>query len=173
VNDASLRRSFSTASRARAVLVRLGGIEPGEHHRLHLLEAGKRVAGRARGVREGIADLRVRDLLQPRDHDDADLSRTEGVDLHAPGGQHLERVHLDFLAGRDEPHAHPGAHLPVEHAHQHHRAVLRLNQLSKTTPGAAPPQSPRRRDVAPDRLQEADRSPLLCARGTACEHRGR
>ena len=57
------------------------GKTPAEDHRLHVLEAGERLGGGPARLGDGVADLRVVDVLHVRD-DDAHLARDE---LAAPG----------------------------------------------------------------------------------------
>ena len=65
------------------VLVALDRIQPGEHHRLQLLEAGKRLGVGRAGLGDRVADLRVADRLDVRD-EEADLADAELVDRHRP-----------------------------------------------------------------------------------------
>ena len=50
------------------VLVGIGREEPGEDHRLDFLVAGHRLGGGSLLGRERVADAKLRDVLQPRDH---------------------------------------------------------------------------------------------------------
>ena len=65
------------------VLVPFDRIEPGEHHRLQLLEAGKRLERRPAALGDGVADLRVADLLDVGD-EEADFADAELVDRRSP-----------------------------------------------------------------------------------------
>ena len=56
------------------VLVGVDRVEPGEHHRLDLAEAGERLGRRVFVVGQRVADLAVADLLDVGD-DEADLAR--------------------------------------------------------------------------------------------------
>ena len=67
------------------VLVAFDRIEPGEDHRLQLLEAGERLGRRARGLGDRVADLRVADVLDVGD-DEADLADAELVDRRSAFG---------------------------------------------------------------------------------------
>ena len=65
------------------VLMALHRVEPGEHHRLQLLEAGERLGRRPVGLGDGIADLRVgHDLDAARD--EADFARLRAVPPGSP-----------------------------------------------------------------------------------------
>jgi hypothetical protein len=91
---ASLRRSFSSASRSGVVLG-VGRVEAAEHDRHRRLEAGMAApAGGRRG--HGVADLRVGDLLdaggEPADLADAQPSRHGGR-----GAEEADLVDLDRL----------------------------------------------------------------------------
>ena len=73
------------------VLVAFDRVQAREDHRPQFLEPGIRLRGRPRRLRHRVADLRVVDLLDPRD-DEADLARGELVD-----DQRLRQEHADLL----------------------------------------------------------------------------
>ena len=102
----------------RLVLVRLDGIESGEHLRLHLLEPRERRGRRTRRERHRVAHLRGVDLLDPGD-DEADLARRQRIARHR-----LRREHADLLAvvggrRRHEQDLVAAASTSLHHADQH------------------------------------------------------
>ena len=68
------------------VLVALDRIQPGEDHRLQLLEAGKRLGRRPRDFGDGVADLGVGDALDVGD-DEADFADAQLLDGNRPSAR--------------------------------------------------------------------------------------
>ena len=94
------------------ILVALDRVEPGEDHRLQLLEAGKRLGGGPRHLGDGVAELRVGHALDVRD-DEADLADAElgrpgwpwaktrrGCPPRSPAPSAISRI---FIFGRSTP----------------------------------------------------------------------
>ena len=75
----------------RLVLVGLDRKQSGEHLRLHFLETGKRRGGGLARVRDGVADMRVAQLLDAGD-DETDFARRQLV-----AAARLRREHADLL----------------------------------------------------------------------------
>ena len=100
-------------------------VEPGEHHRLQLLEAGEGCGRRPRGLGDGVADLGVEDALDAAG-DEADLARPERVHDHGLGCEHAELLDLVVLGGVHQQHLGAGADGPFEHADDDHDAAIRV-----------------------------------------------
>ena len=105
------------------VLVGVHRVEPGEHHRLDLLEAGERLLRRPALVDQGVADRDVGHPLDPRDHE-AHLAGGERVDGHGLRGEDAELLHLVRPAARHEAHLHAGLEPPVHHVDEDHDAAV-------------------------------------------------
>ena len=73
-------------------------IEPGENHRLHLLEAGQRRIARPIGVGHGVADAGLGDVLDAGG-EEAHLAGAELVDLDGPRREHADARHLVVTVG--------------------------------------------------------------------------
>ena len=114
-NAASFNFSFSSASRSSGILVPFDGIEPGEHHRLHFLEAGEGLGGRARGLRDRVADLRVAETLDVGD-DEADLADAEALDGQRLGREDPDLIDVVRLAVDHHRHLHAGTDGAVDDA---------------------------------------------------------
>ena len=96
------------------ILVPLDRVEPGEHHRLQLLEAGERLGGRPRDLGDRVAELRVRDALDARG-DEPDLADAQLLERHR-----LRRERADFLDQVLLPEGHqPDTHALADHAVNH------------------------------------------------------
>mgnify|MGYP000127318842 CR=1 FL=1 len=97
------------------VLVRLDRIQPGEHHRLDVLETGDRLAARVPLRSDRIADLHVCRSLQAR-YDVAHVTRPDFL----PGGefqfQNADFIGVVFVTRVDELHRIARAERPVEDA---------------------------------------------------------
>ena len=107
------------------VLVRVDGVKPGEDHRLDVLEAGER---RSRGplvIRDRIADLRVRYILDIR-HEEADFTSRQLLDLHRLRREYAHRLDVEGLAVRHQPDLHALTHPPMDDAGQHDHTPVRV-----------------------------------------------
>src|SRR5688572_30193173 len=80
----------------------LDRIQPGEHHRLQFLEAGERLGGRTRRLRDRVADLRVCHDLDVGD-DEADFADAELVYRGRLRREHAQSVDFEILLRRHEP----------------------------------------------------------------------
>ena len=107
-----------------AVLRAVRRIDAGEHHRLCLLVAGKRLRSRVRRVGDGVAHARVGDGLDGG-RQIADLACAERL-----GGPHSERMQIADLhdlidrTGRHHLNVHTGLHHAVHNAHIDDRAAV-------------------------------------------------
>ena len=122
-NEASLRRSLSSASRRSVVAGRIGREDPGEHHRLGRLEAGQRRRARVAGLGDRVADARIGDLLDGGG-EEADLARAELGPLARERREHADRLDLVLAARRHEAHLLLRAQHAVDDAHQDHDAAV-------------------------------------------------
>ena len=77
-------------------------VQPGEHHRLELLEPGKGLGRRARHLGNRVADLRVADVLDVRD-EESDFAHAELVDDGRLRTEHTELQRLVILSLRHQP----------------------------------------------------------------------
>ena len=109
----------------RAVLIRLGGIEPREHHRLQFLEARQRRDRGIVGVGNRVADAHVRDGFDIRD-DEADFARSERVGATLVRREMPQAHHLAELVGAHQANFHPDAQLAAEDAHQADHAFVHV-----------------------------------------------
>ena len=91
------------------VLVGVHRVEPGEHHRLDLLEAGQRLRRRPALVGQGVADRDVGDLLDPRDHEARPRRRESESTGSGLRGEDAELLHLVRPAARHQAHLHARA----------------------------------------------------------------
>ena len=109
----------------RFVLIAVDGVQAGEHHGLDLTVSGKRVAHAAMGLRDGIAHLHLRDVLEPR-HQVPDLAHAERRKRRLGGSARADLFHQRFGAGGQHANAVALLHLPVHHAHERHHAAIRI-----------------------------------------------
>ena len=102
--------------RAPQVLEILGldRIDPGEHHRFHLLEPVDAFLGRPGHVRDGIADTHLARSLDSRD-DIPDVARADLVAGRHIQFQYAHLVGVVFLAGGDEFHVVAFADDAIDH----------------------------------------------------------
>jgi hypothetical protein len=105
--------------------VGVDGIETREDHRLHVLEARQRLEGRLARIGERVADPHLRERLDARD-DHAHLASGELIDAARVRIEHVDG--LDLALGAHGHHQDPlsRSDLPVDHAHEHHRAHVRI-----------------------------------------------
>ncbi len=79
------------------VLVRVDGVDAGEHHGLDFFKAGQRLDGGIVVFGDGVADLGVGDILDIGD-EEADFAGAQFVDLDRLGGEHAEGFDVEDLA---------------------------------------------------------------------------
>ena len=158
------------------VLMALDRIQPGEHHRLELLEAGERRRRRPRGLGDGVADLRVGHHLDAA-RDEADFARARadstgtafGVNTPSDSTSWSCRVFISvtFIAVPNRA---------FEHAHDDHDAAVGV------VPRVEDQRFERRVGVAFGRRQPRARPPRESPsrrglpwrwRGWRCRRRGR
>ena len=146
------------------VLVALDRVEPGEHHRLRLLEAGQRLLRGARCPGHRVADPRIPDVLHVGD-EKADLADAELVDGLRLGCEDAHLLDLVVLPRRHQPHLHARSNRTVHHADQDDDATVGVvpgvedQRLERAVRIAG-----RRRQPVDDRLQDLERTaPLLRA----------
>ena len=132
------------------VLMALDRIQAGEHHRLQLLEAGKRLGRRPVGLGDRVADLRVAHRLDVGD-DEADLAGPELVDGLRLGREHADLLDLVVLPLRHQPDLRPLAQRAVDHPRDDHDAAIRV------VPRIEDQRLQRRRRVAARRRQAVRR----------------
>ena len=107
------------------VLMAFDGVQPGEHHRLQLLEARERLGRLPARLRDGVADLRVADFLDVRD-EEADFAHAELADLDRLRGEDADLQRLVVLPFGHQPDLHPGSNRPVDHADDNDHAAVRV-----------------------------------------------
>src|SRR5205085_2081995 len=102
----------------RLVFVRLDRIEPGEHLRLHLLEAGERLGGRLVGLRDRVADLRLAQPLDAR-RDESHLARRQGILLLRLRGEDADLLADMARSGGHQHDAVLGPQRTLHYSYQH------------------------------------------------------
>ena len=96
-NDASFRRSFSSASRSSAYFEPSTGIEPGEDHRLQFLEARKRRRRRAAPVSVIVSPIFASATFLMFATMKPASPTPSRVDRHRLGREHAELLDLEVL----------------------------------------------------------------------------
>ena len=143
------------AERVLEILV-VGGVDreqAGEHHRLDGLEPGQRRGARTIGVGDGVADARVRDVLDRRG-EDADLAGLERVDLHGRGLADRDHRALVRLLGPQNRSLVPFVIRPADHADEHDDAAELIEPAVEDQRGQRRLAiGLRRRDPLDDRLE--------------------
>ena len=137
---------------AVAQLFVIGGIgreQAAEHDRLHRLEAGERLEGRAAVFGDRVADPAIGDRLDAGG-DKADLAGAEFGSRDALRGEHTHALDLMRRAGRHQPDLLAGDQLAVLDPHQDHDAEIRV------VPAIDQQRLERRIDFAPGRRQAGD-----------------
>ena len=107
----------------RLEVVRFDRIQPGEHLRLHFLEARQSLAGRAVEQGNRVADLRGFQFLDTRNHK-ADLARRQAGPVHRLGRKYTHVFGQMLRAAGHEANLVLGAQTAIDHAHQHHHANI-------------------------------------------------
>jgi hypothetical protein len=107
------------------ILVALDRVQPGEHHRLHLGEAGERRRRRPGRVGHRVADLGVADVLDVADHE-PDFAHAQLVDRHRLGRERPHLLDVELLPLGHEADAHPGPDRPVDHPDKDDDAPVRV-----------------------------------------------
>jgi hypothetical protein len=148
------------------VLVGVHRVEPGEHHRLDLLEAGEGLARGVTVVGQRVADGDVGHLLDARDHE-PDLARGERVDRHRFRGEDPELLDLVRAPGRHEAHLHPRLEFPVDDVDEDDDAAVLVEPRVEDEAAEGAVRAPLRRGYPPDdRLEDlVDPHPHLGGRG--------
>ncbi len=136
------------------VLVGVHGVEPREHHRLDLLEAGQRLLRRLAVVGERVADRDVGHAPDPGDHE-PDLAGRERVDGHGLRREDAELLDLVGAAGRHQAHLHARLEPPVDDVDEHDDAAVLVEPRVEHEAAERPVRLPvRRRNPVDDRLED-------------------
>ena len=127
------------------MLVGVDGVESGEDHRLDFFEAGERLDGGIAVVGDGVADLRVGDVLDVGD-EESDFAGDEFVDLDGLGSEHAESLGIEGCSVPHETDSLTLAQRALKDADEHDDAAVgvepgiedqRLQRGCRASPWAA------------------------------------
>ena len=154
------------------VRVRVGREEPGEHHRLHVLVPGQRLARATRHRCQRVADAQAREILQPGDHV-ADLARGERLDRHHRRREEAELLRVEARSGRHRLQRLAARERAVDHADERDaRRGTGRTPSRRRAPAAARRRSPvGARNALDDRVEDVG-DVLAGLRGDADDLRG-
>ena len=105
------------------VLVRINGVEPGEHHRLQLFEARQRLEGGIPIVGDGVADLGVGNILDVG-NEEPDFAGAQFVDFDRLGREHTEVLHVESAAIRHQADLLPLADRALDDTREHDDSAI-------------------------------------------------
>ena len=138
------------------VLVAVGGVEPGPHHRLGLPVAGQRLRGGAAEVGDRVADLGLPDVLHAGDGV-ADVAGLQPCHRHHGRGEDADLLQLVDGARGHHLHLLAGRELPIEDPHEADDApVVVVGRVEDEGPGGVVRCPLGRGDPPDDLLQQVD-----------------
>jgi hypothetical protein len=151
----------------RLVLLRIGGVEPGEHHGLHVAIAGQQLGRAVVGIEDGVAHAGVAHVPEARDQV-ANLARLEQVGRVLAQLEVADFVDvIDVVGVRPERDLHAFADHAVDHTDAGDAAaILVVVRVEDERPERRLFLAARRRHPVHDRLEQGgDAGPLLGGHG--------
>src|SRR6201994_4957426 len=107
------------------MLVRIDGVEAREDPALDVFESRKRFGGRTVHGSDGVADLRVGNVLDRRD-EESDLACGELLELNGLRRHYTHRLDVERLAVRHDLDLVPLAQPSIDDAREHDDAAVRI-----------------------------------------------
>ncbi len=105
-------------------------VQAGKNHRLNFFKSRKRLNRRPVIIRDRVADLRIRDVLDIRD-DESDFACDQFLDLYRLRRERAERFHLKNPSIRPQPNLLPLAQPALEYTSQNHNPSIRIEPRIK------------------------------------------